>query len=105
MLSWDIRSVSQRRQPHNPVAKLEEEDGEETDNTLILDDKIDEEAKRDNGIEQHSLHSDDIIYHLILEGLNIAYRIDLDGNVLVEKATLSSHIRDVNKARSDVQRN
>ncbi|KAM7477067.1 hypothetical protein LguiB_024310 [Lonicera macranthoides] len=93
VLSWDIRSVSQRRQPHNPVAKLEEEDDEETDNTLILDDKLDEEAKYDNGIEQHSLHSDDIIYHLILEGLNIAYRIDLDGNVLVEKATLPSHVR------------
>lgn len=37
-----------------------------------------------------ALPSEGIIYHLILEGLDVSYRIDCNGNVLVENITLSS---------------
>jgi len=35
--------------------------------------------------EQNATNSNEIIYHLILEGLDVSYRIDHDGNVIVEK--------------------
>ncbi|KAJ8557559.1 hypothetical protein K7X08_003184 [Anisodus acutangulus] len=39
----------------------------------------------DDDSEEELHFPDDIVYHLILEGLNISYKIDLDGNVHVEK--------------------
>ncbi|XP_047256728.1 tRNA (adenine(37)-N6)-methyltransferase isoform X1 [Capsicum annuum] len=63
VLSWDIRSVSQRIRPHI------------TENVMLEDD--------DSQKELHIL--DDIVYHLILEGLDISYKIDYGGNVHVEK--------------------
>ena len=48
-----------------------------------------------------ALPSGDIIYHLILERLDVSYRIDCHGNVLVEKVTLSSNIPENNRNRSN----
>ncbi|XP_059636173.1 uncharacterized protein LOC132278400 isoform X1 [Cornus florida] len=94
VLSWDIRSVSQRSRPHNSLVKTE--DGETVDHALDLDNYPDEAS--DNGFEQvSSFLSGDIIYHLILEGLDVSYRVDSDGHVLVEEVTLSSHQPNSNK--------
>ncbi|CAN4126494.1 unnamed protein product [Withania somnifera] len=68
VLSWDIRSVSQRIRPHKT-------ENSSMNNATLEDDDSQEEL--------HIL--DDIIYHLILEGLDISYKIDYDGNVHVER--------------------
>lgn len=87
VLSWDIRSLSQRCQPHDSF--VNQQDGETINNSDFGDDQ---EEVADNSVEQDSLpSSNDIIYHLILEGLNVAYRIDSDSNVHVCKVTLISH--------------
>lgn len=73
VLSYDIRSLSQRSSPHHVIIE--------------------------GGNRRCSLHSSEesgsgptrIIYHLILEGIDISYRIDEGLNVMVEKATLVSY--------------
>ncbi|XP_057500400.1 uncharacterized protein LOC130784520 isoform X1 [Actinidia eriantha] len=91
VLSWDIRSVSQRSRPHNSLVKRE--NGlRVTDDTVDLDDYPDEAAS-ENGSEGFSLPSSgETIYHLILEGLDVSYTMDSNGSVLVEKVTLSSNL-------------
>lgn len=69
------------------------------DKTSDLDDWQAEEVKRES--EPVTLPSEDIIYHLILEGLDVSYRIDCNGNVLVEKITLSSDIPKNNRNGSN----
>lgn len=61
VLSWDIRSVSQRTQVEESYGKTEYE----------------------------HVSSSSSIYHLNLEGLDVAYRITSNSNVLVEDVTLS----------------
>lgn len=85
VLSWDIRSLSQKSQPHNSVVMPE--DGEAVNDSSNFDGYVNEEAS-DSGSEWVSLHSGDIIYHLILEGLDVSYRIDCEGNVLVENVSV-----------------
>ncbi|KAI0504686.1 hypothetical protein KFK09_015638 [Dendrobium nobile] len=64
VLSWDIRSLSQQSRPHHAIIE-----GESHECSL--------------------LPASGVIYHLILEGIDISYRIDDDGsNILVEKATI-----------------
>lgn len=65
VLSWDIRSVSQRTQVEEIYEKIKNE-------------RVYEDDGRD------------IIYHLNLEGLDVAYRITSYSNVLVENVTVSS---------------
>ncbi|CAL1358546.1 unnamed protein product [Linum trigynum] len=80
VLSWDIRSVSQRNQPHDGATELPS-----------IAASPDEEFS-----EQHNHEDDDIapvgsrgiVYHLLLEGVDIAYRIDENSNVIVEKAVV-----------------
>ncbi|KAI3841596.1 hypothetical protein MKX03_015511 [Papaver bracteatum] len=88
VLSFDIRSVSQRRRPHKhkEVSKTVNNINEVTSD---LEDEIDEE-----------ISGSDVTYHLTLEGLEISYKIDTDGNVLVEKSALSSYIKIDNQNRS-----
>ncbi|KAK8953877.1 hypothetical protein KSP39_PZI002260 [Platanthera zijinensis] len=72
VLSCDIRSLSQRSSPHHVIIE--------------------------GGNHRCSLHPSEksgsgptnVIYHLILEGVDISYRIDERSNVMVEKATLVS---------------
>lgn len=68
------------------------------DKTSDLDYWQAEEAARES--ELVALPSKDIIYHLILEGLDISYRIDCNGKVLVENIKLSSNIPKNNRNRA-----
>lgn len=95
MLSWDIRSVSQRSRPHQPSVKTEARRSDD-DVENIVDDASKVESCQDdeafeNGGDLVSSLSTNGVYHLILEGLDISYRIDSDANVLVEKVTIASH--------------
>ncbi|PKA65445.1 hypothetical protein AXF42_Ash005779 [Apostasia shenzhenica] len=69
VLSWDIRSLSQRSLPRN------------RDPTLLSVGTVNEDSSSSN----------DIIYHVILEEVDISYRIDGKSNVIVEKATIVSN--------------
>ncbi|KAM7268559.1 hypothetical protein ACFE04_010725 [Oxalis oulophora] len=85
VLSWDIRSVSQRTRPHN--SKKEENMSNEVDNISDNDDYQDEEAS-----EHENETPVEVIYRVNLEGLDVSYRIDSNGNVIAERVTLSSEI-------------
>lgn len=65
VLSWDIRSVSQRTQVEEKYEK----------------------TKNNQGYENEGR---DTIYHLNLEGLDVAYRITSNRNVHVESVTIST---------------
>ncbi|GKV22324.1 hypothetical protein SLEP1_g32205 [Rubroshorea leprosula] len=90
ILSWDIRSSSQRNRPHNTFTKIENGNGSVQDNASDLDDFQDEEAS--DHCSELAQPSGYIIYHLTIEGMDFAYRIDENGNVIVEKVTLLSEI-------------
>ncbi|KAL1203128.1 hypothetical protein V5N11_015366 [Cardamine amara subsp. amara] len=59
VLSWDIRSMSQRNKP------------------------------------QDTSDADSIIYHLVLEGLDVSYMIDNESNILVQDVSLPKNLQDV----------
>ncbi|KAL2502320.1 hypothetical protein Fot_36168 [Forsythia ovata] len=81
VLSWDIRSISQRSRPHDfPVHT---ETGSTVDDASTLEHYQEDEAF-ENGFSA-------VIYHLILEGLDVSYRIDSKCNVIVENITVSSY--------------
>lgn len=87
VLSWDIRSLSQRNRPHDVLSKKEND--ELSGDTSDVDEQQDEPAfLRER--EQDPRNSTEVIYHLILEGLDVSYRIDHYGNVIVEKVTTSA---------------
>ncbi|WVZ11354.1 hypothetical protein V8G54_015884, partial [Vigna mungo] len=73
VLSWDIRSLSQRNRPHD--ALLKNENDELLGNASDVDD------------HENAINSSEIIYHLILEGLDVSYRIDHVGNVIVDNVS------------------
>ncbi|KAM5553994.1 hypothetical protein ABKV19_025964 [Rosa sericea] len=93
VLSWDIRSVSQRTRPHESF--ITSQNGNHSND--LSDDYQDEEASSP-GNEQPPQSSGDIIYHLILEGLDVWYRL-CDGNVVVEKVTEASTVIKSNQKR------
>jgi len=72
VLSWDIRSLSQRIRPHQV--------------------NIETETNHHYGEEADENHVDGacsgVIYHLHLEGIDVSYRIDQGSNIVVEDATL-----------------
>lgn len=72
VLSWDIRSLSQRNRPHDALLN---ENGELLGNASDVDD------------HENAINSSEIIYHLILEGLDVSYRIDHVGNVIVHNVS------------------
>ncbi|XP_062078582.1 uncharacterized protein LOC133783066 [Humulus lupulus] len=98
VLSWDIRSVAQRNRPHNSFIRTEND--EPLESPSDSEDHKDETA-HNHGSEQAPLSSEDVIYHLILEGLNVSYRIDPNGNVTVEKVSPSPAISKSNQNRSN----
>lgn len=59
VLSWDIRSMSQRNKP------------------------------------QDTSDADSIVYHLVLEGLDVSYMIDNESNILVQDVSLPKNLQDV----------
>ncbi|KAK7291905.1 hypothetical protein RIF29_07448 [Crotalaria pallida] len=87
VLSWDIRSLSQRNRPHDAHSKKDNDEvlghasdvDEHQDETAFVSEK-----------DQNSVSSKEVIYHLILEGLDISYKIDHNGNVIVENVSTSS---------------
>ncbi|KAM1087740.1 hypothetical protein EV1_013227 [Malus domestica] len=85
VLSWDIRSLSQRNRPHDSFTKSE--NGKQLNE--CSDDFPGEEASSP-GSEQPPQSPRDIIYHLTLEGLDVSYRLNCDGSVVVEKVTEAS---------------
>jgi hypothetical protein len=87
VLSWDIRLLSQRNRPHDVLRKKERD--KLLGDTSDVDEQLDEKAFAHEK-EQDSLNSTEVIYHLILEGLDVSYRIDHDGNVIVEKVSTSA---------------
>ncbi|KAL1335318.1 hypothetical protein HN51_064238 [Arachis hypogaea] len=90
VLSWDIRSLSQRNRPHDALSKSDNND-EMLVNTSDVDEHQDDRAFLHEK-DQNSVDSKDIIYHLILEGLDVSYRIDHHGKVNVEKVSPSSFL-------------
>ncbi|KAF3452845.1 hypothetical protein FNV43_RR03278 [Rhamnella rubrinervis] len=88
VLSWDIRSVSQRNQPHGFLMK--------TENSKALEKTSDSEDDRNeeacSHVTEEALSSGEIIYHLVVEGLDVSYKINCNGNVMVENVSLSSAI-------------
>ncbi|XP_017983823.1 PREDICTED: uncharacterized protein LOC18589121 isoform X2 [Theobroma cacao] len=94
VLSWDIRSLSQRTRPHDTLIKIG--NGDTSDNTSDMNDFEDGEA---SGHGSELAPSGEIIYHLILDGMDFSYKIDCNGNVIVEKVDLSSRIPFGNQKR------
>ncbi|CAN1167309.1 tRNA (adenine(37)-N6)-methyltransferase [Linum perenne] len=86
VLSWDIRSVSQRNQPHNA-------EGHNPD-----DDPRDHDDDHENGDSRTD--SRGVIYHLVLEGVDFEYRIDESGNVVVDKAAAAISSNGKQQSRS-----
>ncbi|KAH9611491.1 hypothetical protein KSS87_005644 [Heliosperma pusillum] len=72
VLAWDIRSPVQRNRPHTSTSiEVGNCEGDESDTTII-------------------------VYHLVLESLDISYRIDGEGNVLVDSVALGPIIEKPN---------
>ncbi|XP_073044221.1 uncharacterized protein [Primulina eburnea] len=94
VLSWDIRSVAQRSHPHNALRKTDDCSVED-DDTVVRSCVREEDFE--HGHEPQSLSFQDVIYHLVLEGLDVSYRIDSIGNVLVEKVSLGCSMQNVDK--------
>ncbi|XP_021755361.1 uncharacterized protein LOC110720624 [Chenopodium quinoa] len=94
VLSWDIRSSSQRHRPHKSILTVgnvepteispngEDGEGEETLNPVseICDPSL-------------------IVYHLNLESLDISYMIDCEGNVIVDSVAPVSSVPTSNQNR------
>ncbi len=97
MLSWDIRSLSQRNRPHD--SHIQTGDGKALGNTSDSDSYEAEEAS--THISDQASSSGDIIYHLNLEGLDVSYRIDCNGNVIVERVANLSDIPNNHRKRSN----
>ncbi|OVA03664.1 Uncharacterized domain UPF0066 [Macleaya cordata] len=102
VLSYDIRSLSQLKRPHNASSELGNPLVDDDDPASDLEDDKDENVSH-IGTDQGLLPPpSDVTYHLILESLDISYRIDCGGNVFVEKATtLPSNIKNNIQNRSN----
>lgn len=84
VLSWDIRSVSQRNAPQDsPFIQQNCRTVNDSDVSNHQEEETDE-----NNMDLSS--NDDTIYHLILEGLDVAYNIDRESNVHVHTVASSS---------------
>lgn len=84
MLSWDIRSVSQRNAPQD--SPFIQQNCRTVNNSDVSNRQ--EEETDENNMDLSS--NDDTIYHLILEGLDVAYNIDRESNVHVHTVASSS---------------
>lgn len=87
VLSWDIRSLSQRNRLYDSHVQTRNGKVSVSDS----DSYQDEEASTPTS-DQALLSFGRIIYHLNLEGLDVSYRINCDGNVIVEEVAISPNI-------------
>ncbi|KAJ6810401.1 uncharacterized protein M6B38_159255 [Iris pallida] len=82
VLSWDIRSLSQQTRPHHASGN-----GDLSLSAMELGVCNGEESHRAlNGKKASSQLLTDITYHLVMEGVDISYRIDGNSNITVENA-------------------
>lgn len=79
VLSWDIRSVSQRSRPHCSHIKTDSDDSSDSDGHL--NDKVSSSSQSS---------SKSTIYHLLVDGLDVSYTIGCHGDVVVDKVELAS---------------
>ncbi|PIA58905.1 hypothetical protein AQUCO_00400037v1 [Aquilegia coerulea] len=84
VLSWDIRSLSQRIRPHSVLLKT----GNDSEGHTFSDEDDEVEVFSHENGQGPSTSTGEVMYHLMLEDLDISYKIDADGNVIVEKAIL-----------------
>lgn len=77
VLSWDIRSISQRTRPHQVSMEA---------------DANNEHCGEDPDDDHTDLGRCGVVYHLHLEGIDVSYRIDEESNILVEDATLLPNV-------------
>ncbi|XP_051187717.1 uncharacterized protein [Lolium perenne] len=80
VLSWDIRSLSQRIRPHQVTMERK------TDNYASNSGK---DHKRKEDCEATASCSV-VAYHLHLEGIDVSYKIDENSNIVVDNAALLS---------------
>ncbi|KAJ0965675.1 hypothetical protein J5N97_026813 [Dioscorea zingiberensis] len=85
VLSWDIRSLSQHRQPH--------QQGPEIENYVKCD------SVENSGGRNPYAPGNAVTYHLVLEGICVSYKIERDSNILVERADLVTAQKDARKDR------
>ncbi|CAM8966386.1 unnamed protein product [Rhodiola kirilowii] len=94
ILSWDIRSVSQRNKSDGSQY--------EQNGNILMDSRPNYKEERCAKVADTSRDAPnsfkDIVYHLALEGLDISYRIDNDGNVTVSNVTLLSDAQSQNQS-------
>ncbi|XP_022679954.1 uncharacterized protein LOC111256345 [Setaria italica] len=72
VLSWDIRSISQRIRPHQ----------------VNMEGNADANCSREADEDHEGTASSGVVYHLHLEGIDVSYRIDQGSNIVVEDAAL-----------------
>lgn len=99
VLSWDIRSLSQVNDPHNTLvvkeshSALEESENiaDEPCNTILVENTSGEESYQTLREEEPASSSSlsEVVYHLVLEGIDISYKMASSANILVEKASIA----------------
>ncbi|XP_074564675.1 uncharacterized protein LOC141821187 [Curcuma longa] len=99
VLSWDIRSLSQVNDPHNTLV------GKESCNAVLESENIADEPSEIPTEKPESCKTEDssqtltkeesassslseVVYHLVLEGIDISYKMASSANILVEKASM-----------------
>lgn len=80
VLSWDIRSLSQRIRPHQVTMERK------TDNYASKSGKDYKKKKDCEATASCSV----VAYHLHLEGIDVSYKIDENSNIVVDNAALLS---------------
>lgn len=80
VLSWDIRSLSQRIRPHQVTME------HKTDNYASKSGKDYKKKKDCEATASCSV----VAYHLHLEGIDVSYKIDENSNIVVDNAALLS---------------
>ncbi|XP_042380024.1 uncharacterized protein LOC121972418 [Zingiber officinale] len=107
VLSWDIRSLSQVNDPHNTLVVKESFNGllesenvadepseiptkkPESCNTILVENISGEESSQTLRKEEPASSSlNEVVYHLVLEGIDISYKMASNANILVEKASM-----------------
>ncbi|XP_057839211.1 uncharacterized protein LOC131049196 isoform X1 [Cryptomeria japonica] len=101
ILSRDIRSLNQRTRPHRAISDYLDVDSNGCSDMSknICRDEVDESATftfmAENGKESStSSAQDNVLYHLILEGIEVSYTIDDHANVVIYHAQSSSDLRE-----------
>lgn len=77
--------MSQRNRPHNATS-VEKTGASDVQSGMGNESN---EGSRES-VRASSLSADEVTYHLIVEGVDVTYRIDENSNIMVEGASLSN---------------